>query len=143
LSMKFQLHREDGAAAVEFALISTLLLMILFGIFEFGRVYSQYEVYVSAAREGARDAAVQGNVSHITSKVDQAASPYSRNGSISIRIDHEDGSGWIAYTGTGSPCQDNTGHPVQVSWTQTFSLNIPFWESSTPRALVKGVFRCE
>jgi Flp pilus assembly protein TadG len=137
LSRKFHLNREDGAAAVEFALISSLLIMILFGIFEFGRVYSQYEVYVSAAREGARDAAVQGNVSHITSKVDEAASPYSRNGSIAISVNG------VAYTGSGSPCQDHTGDPVQVSWTQTFSLDIPFWEKSTPTAVIKGVFRCE
>ena len=43
-------RREHGAAAVEFAIVSTVLFMIVFGIIEFGRTYSQYEVMQGAAR---------------------------------------------------------------------------------------------
>ena len=49
---------ESGAAAVEFALIAPLLFMILFGIVQFGIAWSQKEIFVLAAREGARYAAV-------------------------------------------------------------------------------------
>ena len=48
------LKREDGAAAVEFALLLPLLMMILFGIIEFGLVLYNQEVITNASREGAR-----------------------------------------------------------------------------------------
>ena len=51
--------RGSGAnAVVEFALVLPLLLMVLFGITEFGRAIAVVEVLTSAAREGARIAAV-------------------------------------------------------------------------------------
>src|SRR5919197_3812793 len=50
--------RDEGVAAVEFALILPVLALILFGVLEFGRVWSQYQVFQGAAREGARCAAV-------------------------------------------------------------------------------------
>lgn len=51
--------REDaGAAAVEFALVCILLLMMTVGIVEFGRLYSAKLAVTHAAREGARQAAV-------------------------------------------------------------------------------------
>lgn len=46
--------RDDGAAAVEFAIVLPLLLLILFGIIDFGRAYNQQLVITEAAREGAR-----------------------------------------------------------------------------------------
>ena len=54
-----RISREEGVAAVEFALILPVLALLLFGVLEFGRVWSQYQVYQGAAREGARCAAVQ------------------------------------------------------------------------------------
>jgi hypothetical protein len=47
-----------GNAVLEFALILPLLLLILFGITEFGRAIMTTNVLNSAAREGARLAAV-------------------------------------------------------------------------------------
>jgi Flp pilus assembly protein TadG len=48
--------REDdrGAIVVEFALILPLLLILLFGIIEFGRAYNTQIALQGAAREGAR-----------------------------------------------------------------------------------------
>ena len=48
-----------GTAAVEFAIISMLLLTILFGIFEGGRVFYGWLVITNEAREGARWGAVR------------------------------------------------------------------------------------
>ncbi|MEI6207934.1 MAG: TadE/TadG family type IV pilus assembly protein [Desulfuromonadales bacterium] len=50
---------EKGQALVEFALILPLLLLLLFGIIEFGRAFFQKNMTINAAREGARFAVVQ------------------------------------------------------------------------------------
>lgn len=46
--------RDSGAAAVEFALVLPLLLLILFGIIDFGRMLNAQITINEAAREGAR-----------------------------------------------------------------------------------------
>jgi Flp pilus assembly protein TadG len=53
---------DSGQALVELALALPLLLLILVGIFEFGRAYSIKQSIVNAAREGARTAVVQTTV---------------------------------------------------------------------------------
>lgn len=50
--------RERGAALIEFALIAPLLLLLLFGIIEFGWKFGQFNDVRHAAREAARYAAV-------------------------------------------------------------------------------------
>lgn len=55
------LRRESGAAAVEFALIAPILLLLLIGIVEFGRVYNAQIELTGAAREGVRVMAIQNN----------------------------------------------------------------------------------
>jgi Flp pilus assembly protein TadG len=50
--------RDRGAAAVEFALVLPLLLLIVFGIIDFGRALNAQITLTQAAREGARLAAL-------------------------------------------------------------------------------------
>ena len=50
---------ERGAAAVEFALVLPILLVLAFGIIDFGRLLYTYNNLTSAVREGARFASVQ------------------------------------------------------------------------------------
>ncbi len=52
------LHRQDGASAVEFALIAPLLFMIVFAILYFGVAFMKMQNLRSAVREGGRAAAV-------------------------------------------------------------------------------------
>ena len=54
----WQQDSEGGAAAVEFALVIPVLLLILCGIFDFGNLYFQMDLVNNAARQGARLAAV-------------------------------------------------------------------------------------
>ena len=49
-------HR--GQSVVEFALVLPLLLLIVFGVTEFGRAWMTLNVLTAAAREGARTAVV-------------------------------------------------------------------------------------
>ena len=54
---------DRGAAAVEFALLLPLLLLLVFGIIDFGRALNAQITLTQAAREGARLAALgQPNV---------------------------------------------------------------------------------
>jgi Flp pilus assembly protein TadG len=50
--------RDRGAAAVEFALLLPVLLMLVFGIVDFGRALNAQITLTQAAREGARLAAL-------------------------------------------------------------------------------------
>lgn len=62
---------EEGAAAVEFALVVPLLLTLLFGIIEFGTAYNAQILVTNAAREAAREVAV--NDAATQSSVDAVA----------------------------------------------------------------------
>jgi len=52
--------RRHGAAAVEFAFVASLLILLVFGMIEFGRMLMVQEILVNAAREGARKAVLPG-----------------------------------------------------------------------------------
>jgi Flp pilus assembly protein TadG len=53
-----QRGRQRGVAAVEFAIVLTLLVTIVFGITEFGRAMYQYDTLTKSARAAARYLAV-------------------------------------------------------------------------------------
>jgi len=52
-------RHDRGAAAVEFALVVPLLLMLVFGIIDYGRFFFDSVSLRQGAREGARQAVVQ------------------------------------------------------------------------------------
>jgi Flp pilus assembly protein TadG len=52
---------ERGAALVEFAVISTVFLSVMFGVIEFGRLFWTHNALRDAARRGVRYAAVRRN----------------------------------------------------------------------------------
>jgi Flp pilus assembly protein TadG len=67
---------ERGAAAVEFALLLPLLLLLVFGIIDFGRAINAQITLTQAAREGARLAALgQPNVVSRTQAAATGLSP--------------------------------------------------------------------
>ena len=127
--------REEGVAAVEFALILPVLALLLFGILEFGRVWSQYQLYQGAAREGARCAAVAVDSDcDIQESIDQASEPFDPSNPADVSI----------VDGPGGACTpDTVGQDVQVSWEQELQVTIPFWSDATFTPTVKAVFRCE
>ncbi len=63
-------RRERGQAAVEFAMLLPLFLVVLFIIIDFGVGISRWTVVTSATREGARIGAVGASPNEIKSKVE-------------------------------------------------------------------------
>lgn len=63
--------KDRGAAAVEFALLLPLLLLLLFGIIDFGRALNAQITITQAAREGARLVAL--NQPNVVGRTDAAA----------------------------------------------------------------------
>lgn len=56
-SAKLERQQQKGVAMVEFAIALPLLLLLLLGIGEFGRMLFQYNVLLQASRDAARYAA--------------------------------------------------------------------------------------
>ncbi|GAB3304595.1 hypothetical protein GCM10027451_10390 [Geodermatophilus aquaeductus] len=65
---------ERGAAAVEFALVAPVLLMLLFGIVEFSKAFSAQSMLSAAAREGARAMVLTNNATTARTAAVNAAS---------------------------------------------------------------------
>jgi Flp pilus assembly protein TadG len=61
VTRKLRRWRDRGAAAVEFALVLPLLVMILFGIMEFGYAFFIQAQVAGAARVGVRSYAINWN----------------------------------------------------------------------------------
>lgn len=53
---------DRGATMAEFAIISAVFFMIIFGIIEFGRLFYTHNALADAARRGARYAVLHGQV---------------------------------------------------------------------------------
>lgn len=137
-TLRAKVREQRGAAAVEFAIIVSLLLIIVLGIVEYGRVFNQLEVLNSAAREGARVAAVRGTVTDIRNAVATAAEPYQSQipASLSITVD--------GASAGNPPCTDQTqGQDVSVSWSQNVTISLGLLPPFSKTVTIKGVFRCE
>lgn len=135
-----RMRRQDGAVAVEFALIAPILILILAGVIQFGIVYSQYQVLQGAAREGARCASVQAAGfadCSVRERIESAALGYDLTGTPVVSVE-----------GGGTACTTTTvGRNVTVSWEQTFELGaLPRLVPGVPDtvdATISGTFRCE
>lgn len=118
---------ESGAAAVEFALIVLPLMMLLFGIVNFGLAYHQQIQLSGAAREGARTMAITNN------------SGRARDDAIAAAPTLDDPPPTVSISG---PCVP--GEPVIVEVTYPFSfLFIGAFIDAPPMTLRGvGVMRC-
>ncbi len=130
---------ERGVSAVEFAVILSVLVILVFGAVEFGLALSKLEVLEAASREGGRHAALGlESADSIRDLVVDAASGYTiEPGPIAIKVDGKN------VSPSQKPCRDVPGNRVYVSWPQSFDLEVPFLPSWNISRTIQAVFRCE
>jgi len=120
-------RHDRGAAAVEFALILPLLVLLIFGIVEFGRAYNVQISITNAAREGARVMAVHNDPAMARSAASAAApavTPAIAPGNVTV-----------------SPANCVAGATVTVTIRYTVTLMTGFFGPGFPLT-GKGVMLC-
>lgn len=109
---------------VEFALVLPLLVLLVFGIIEFGRAYNAKVSLTGAVREGARvHALADGDPVAVT----RQAAPTLKTQDIAV-------------TTSASPC--TSGEPATVTASYPFTYSIPFFGEGTITIQESGVMRC-
>jgi Flp pilus assembly protein TadG len=108
-----QLRRQEGQAFVEFAIVLPILVLLVFGITQFGLAFRNYLAITDAARVAARAAAVKRTNSPCTAARTAIENTVSTGqwAQISSRI-----------TCTAGP---NTGDQVKITITYPYSIGLP------------------
>lgn len=95
--MRRVLRGNRGAALVEFAIVSVLLIMLVFGIIEFALLMKDYLTVNQAAREGARVASLGYQTTVIRDHVVSAAPTLTLSSEsvvLKTGLANTDSSGW-------------------------------------------------
>lgn len=79
--------KEEGQSVVEFALILPVLILLIFGMIDFGWLfYNKIEVN-NASREGARYAAIHWNEGSYVSDTESLVTNYASGSSVTVAAD--------------------------------------------------------
>jgi Flp pilus assembly protein TadG len=122
-------NHDRGAAVVEFALVVPILLLLVFGIIEFGRLYSIQSSLTAAARNGARVMALDNNSTAAKAAVTSAAQPYTVAATR------------IVVTPTSCPTPNTTNASVKVTVSYPVNL-LSGWFGTSITLTGTGVMRC-
>ena len=169
MKIRQRLRREDGAAAVEFALIVGVLAMLIFGMLQFGLTFFELQNLRSATREGGRLGAVGATPDSIRSKIESASNgaiqpgeaangsfvkiTYSDSGTFTEPSSSQNQTGNVnpacTSTTTGAVTTDSAVR-VQLFLAQApshlknlFTVNIPLLPPITMTPTIDAQFRCE
>lgn len=89
-SIRNLLKKERGSNLVEFTLIITVLLLLIMGTIEFGRVMNAQILVTNSAREGARLGAVGGSAASIETKIENMIGNLSA-GNLTVTVTNAQG----------------------------------------------------
>lgn len=103
-------RKQRGAAAVEFAVVAPIFVLLLFGMIEYGRMVMVQQMLTNATREGARRAVLDGTT---VSNVKTTVQDYLSSGNITVNNSE--------ITVTPDPSTAAFGDPVTVGLTVPFS----------------------
>ena len=152
-----KLRIANGQGMVEFALVLPILLLVMLGIIEFGRLLFTYSMISAASREGARYAAAAGRVpSTGTQRHSDCAGiiaaatrigAFAGVGAGDVTISYDEGPGTAAYSSVCPPSQYvNLKDRVIVTVSTSFQpvvpiMNVPTipFSMTTRRTIIKDV----
>lgn len=117
-------RRESGAAALEFALVLPILVLLIMGMVEFSRAYNAQISLTHATREGVR-------VWALTQDADATVTA-TKNAATSLNPD-------LVSVAT-TACVP--GEPTSVTTTYPFTYDIPLFGTATLTLSATGVMRC-
>lgn len=156
MSARRERRNDDGAAAVEFALVVPLLLILVFGIISFGIVLAQQLALSNSARQAARFVVTQDRTcADVMNQVAGSAQTIGMDPSAVVTTVSVNGSGTaICGPAAGSftaadeakkPCANTpAGTSIRVETRYDSSLVIPLFVIDDSFTLTaNGVYRCE
>jgi len=126
---------DRGAAAVEFALLLPLLVLIVFGLIDFGRAINTQITLTQAAREGARSLAL-GQTTY------QSRAQAAAIGLSGVTVTEQADSLGVTGCPVGS-AQTGDDAVVKVTYTFSFVTPIGFVFGPTKTLTAEGVMPCE
>lgn len=162
--------RDRGAVIVEFALLAPILLVLVFGIINYGVYLSQQLALNNGVRQGVRLAVVAGNPSNqscgqVVTSVQGASGPAiaMNTGDVSVRVQRVSsantstvglecfGGSNTVTTPSGSNvntrvCAANTGDNsirAEATYNTSFIIPVPFLPAPTTTLTATAVYRCE
>ena len=134
---------------MEFAIVASLLFLVLFGTIQFGIAFNRYQGIHAAAREGARLGSLPtSSVEEIVDRVKDSISIVAESNvatgcSGSLATD----TACVAITPSGSnsfqPCDLRSGDPVKVEVRLRTAITIPLWGNRDITMTGRGEFMCE
>lgn len=128
---RFRMPSERGAGLAEFALVLPVLLIILFGVIEFGFAFARSQSVEAAAREGGRLASLSSSSTEdVSNRVD-----------LTLGSTAFDGRPVVAISPRG--CAGREGEPVTVTVAAPYRITIPFVIDREVTLTGRAVFRCE
>jgi len=120
--------RERGAAAVEFALVLPVLLLLVLGMLEFSRAYNVQISLTNAAREGARVMAIHDDLTMAKNAAIAAAAPSAALTAAQVTV-------------TPSSCSATPGATVKATISYPLTLMTGMFGASIPMTAV-GAMTC-
>jgi Flp pilus assembly protein TadG len=145
---RFKLKDQRGQALVEMALVMPILLMMLFGIVEFGRIYNYQLTLSNAVREGARFAAVgpftdttpnveTGSTTPVKTEIETKVKDYAAVSLVRANVTVT-----TNFQGNGTAARLPSGS-AQVTATYSVTENIPFIPRNTFNIHSTAIMRVE
>ncbi len=138
-------RRQRGAALVEFALVSSLLFLLLFGIIELGLLLGDQALVGAAAREGVRSAAVGDPVATAkSSAVSGGAGLPLSSANVVLETNAGNGGPWTVLGDFGTNNSAASGTLVRATVTYNHPLVTSYiFSGSTKTLTAKLVMRRE
>ncbi len=124
-SFRQQVKEQRGQSLIEMAIVFTLLLVLLGGVFDLGRAFFTFMALRDAAQEGATYASIDpSNMTEIISRVRNASqNPVDLTNTTNVQVN---------VTIAGAACM-GTGVTVNVNYS-SFPLTFPFFTAFLGRS---------